>query len=184
MPVRWHVKQCGKVYEILSIWQEVFLCYTKIYSFAELFNHLSVIQFMKRGVSIALILLILTAMLNLSVATHYCGGKIAASKVSLTGKLASCGMAGSEKKLPLSGTSFTTHCCDDIVTYCGTDSNYTPSFSFIPDSYQYNFKFFSIPAGYPVYNPAVLKSQYIDASPPGALISTNVDISDICVFRI
>jgi hypothetical protein len=139
---------------------------------------------MKKSVSIALVLIILTAMLNVSVAIHFCGGKVAASKVSLTGKLASCGMEGSEKKLPLSGTGFTTHCCDDVMTYCGTDSNYTPTFSFIPVSYQYSFKFFSMPAGYPVYTPAVLESQYTDASPPGALMFTNVDISDICVFRI
>jgi hypothetical protein len=123
-------------------------------------------------------------MLNLSVAKHYCGGKIVASKVSLTGKLANCGMEGTEKKLPLSGTNFTNHCCDDIVTSCGTDNNYTPSFSFVPDSYQSNFNIFSIPAGYPVYNQAILKSQCSDASPPGVLMSTNVDLSDICVFRI
>ncbi|MFA5820079.1 MAG: hypothetical protein WC854_12480, partial [Bacteroidales bacterium] len=82
---------------------------------------------MKKGFSILLIPLILTAMLHLSVATHYCGGKEVASKLSLTGKLANCGMEGSKKELPLSGTNFTKHCCDDVVTFCGTDSNYTPS---------------------------------------------------------
>ena len=139
---------------------------------------------MKKGVSIAMVLLILTAMLNLSVATHYCGGKLVASKVSLTGKLANCGMEGSEKKLPLSGTNFTSHCCDDIVTYCGINNNYTPSFSFIPDSYQYNFHIFSIPTGASVHSLAVLKSLCTSTRPPGALMSTNVDLSDICVFRI
>lgn len=139
---------------------------------------------MKKGVSIAMALLILTAMLNLSVATHYCGGELVASKVSLTGKLANCGMEGSEKKLPLSGTNFTSHCCDDIVTSCRIGSNYTPSFSFITDSYQSNFSVFSIPAGASVHSLAVLKSLYTSTRPPGALMSTNVDLCDICVFRI
>jgi hypothetical protein len=139
---------------------------------------------MKRGTSIGLILLMLGAMFHITVATHFCGGEVAASLISFSGKRASCGMEDSEKKLPLSGFSFATHCCDDVVTFCGTYSNYTSSFSFIPDTYQYNFQFFSIPAGYPVYIPAVLKSQYTDASPPGALISTDVDLSRICVFRI
>ena len=124
-------------------------------------------------------------MLHLSVATHYCGGNVAALKVSLTGKLASCGMMEcSEKGLPLPGTNFTKHCCDDIVTFCGIGSNYTPSFSFLPESYQYNFQVFSIPTGSPAYSIAVLKSLYINVSPPEALMSTSVDLSDICIFRI
>ena len=126
----------------------------------------------------------LSAMFHITVATHLCGGEVAASLISVTGKLASCGMEGSEKESPLSGTYFTRHCCDDIVTSCGIDNNYTPSFSFLSESYQYNFQVFSIPAGYPVYNQAVLESQCTDASPPGVLMSTNVDLSDICVFRI
>lgn len=139
---------------------------------------------MKKGVSIALVLLLLTAMFNFSVAVHFCGGKVAASKVSLTGKLASCGMEGSEKRLPLSGTTFTAYCCDDIVTFCGTDNNYTSSFSFVQDSFQYNFQFNSIVAGYPVYSQESINAQYTDASPPWALMSTDVDLSEICIFRI
>jgi hypothetical protein len=139
---------------------------------------------MKKSVSIAMVLLILTAMLNFSVATHYCGGKVVASKVSLAGKLANCGMEGSEKKLPLSGTNFSNYCCDDIVTSCGTGSNYTPSFSIVQDSYQYNFNIFSVPTGASVHSLTVLRSLYTSTRPPGALMSTNVDLNDICVFRI
>ena len=139
---------------------------------------------MKKVFSILLSLLMLAAMLHLTVATHYCGGKVAASTVSLSGKLATCGMECSEKGLPLQGTNFTKNCCDDIVTFCGIDSNYNPSFSFVPESYQFNFQVFSIPAGSPVYSIAVLKSLYTNVSPPGALMSTNVDLSDICIFRI
>src|SRR5450759_4132645 len=100
---------------------------------------------MKKGVSISLVVLMLTAMLHLTIATHFCGGKVAASKVSLSGKLASCGMECSEKDLFIPGTHIITHCCDDVVTFCGIDSNYTPSFSFVPESYQYNFQIFAIP---------------------------------------
>lgn len=152
--------------------------------FAKHFGYLSVIQIMKKGVSIVLVLLILTAMFHVTVATHFCGGEVAGLKISLSGKLASCGMESPGKEPLLPGTNFTNHCCDDIVNSCYTDSNYTPSFSYITDSYQYNLQVFSIPTSYPVYNQAVLKSQSTDASPPGVLISTNVDLSDICVFRI
>ena len=139
---------------------------------------------MKNGISILLVVLMLAAMLHLSVATHYCSGKVAASTISLSGKLATCGMECSEEGLPLSGTNFTKHCCDDIVTFCGIDSNYTPSFSFLPESYQNNFQVFSKPTGSPGFSIAVLKSLYTNVSPPEALMSTSVDLSDICIFRI
>jgi len=132
----------------------------------------------------SLALLMLTAMLHLTVATHYCGGKVAASTVSLSGKLVTCGMECSEKGLPLPGTNFTKHCCDDILTFCGIDSNYIPSFSSVPESYQYNFQIFNIPKGSPVSSIAVLKSLYTNVSPPEALMSTSVDISYICSFLI
>src|SRR5450759_1840217 len=83
---------------------------------------------MKKGVSISLVLLLLTAMLHFTIATHFCGGRVAASQVSLSGKLASCVMEFAEKDFPLAGPHFITHCCEDIVAFCGTDSNYTPTY--------------------------------------------------------
>ena len=139
---------------------------------------------MKKGISISLVFLMLTAMLHLTVATHFCGGKEAASTVSLSGKLATCGMECSEKELPLPGTNFTKHCCDDIVTFCGIDSNYTPSFSFVPESYQYNFQVFAIPVALSVNSYTNLVPLYTNVSSPDELMSTSVDLSDICVFRI
>lgn len=139
---------------------------------------------MRKGISISLVLLMIAAMLHFSVATHYCGGKIAGSKVSLTGNLANCGMEGSEKESPLPGINFSKHCCDDIVISIITDNNYTPSSSLVQSSFQHNFQILYVSAGDRVHSPAILKSIYTNASPPGAMMSTNVDLSDICVFRI
>ncbi len=131
-----------------------------------------------------MVFLIVTAMLNLSVATHYCGGEKVASKLSLTGKLADCGMEGAENGLPPHGTNFNNNCCDNVVTSGKIDSNYIPSFSFVPDYYKYNFQILSIPTGSPVYSTAFLKSLYSDVGPPGVLMAMSVDLSDICVFRV
>lgn len=153
-------------------------------SFAKQILKISVIQLVKKVFSISLVILMLTAMLHLTVATHYCGGKVAASRVSFSGKLATCGMECSEKDYPLQMPYLDNHCCDDVITFYIIDSNYSPSFSLVPESYQYNFQVFSIQAGYPVYSIAVLRSLYTNVSPPEALMSTNVDLSNICVFRI
>jgi hypothetical protein len=139
---------------------------------------------MKKAFSISLSLLMLTAMLHLSVATHYCGGREVATKLSFTGKPASCGMESSEKEIPLTGAYFSTHCCDNIITSCGIDNNYEPSFSFIPESYQFNFQVLSLPLELSVNSITDLITSNTYVSPPGVLMSTNVDLSDICVFRI
>ena len=139
---------------------------------------------MKKWGSILLVLLILTAMLHISVATHYCGGNLAASRISLSGKLASCGMEGTEKDLPLPGTYLNTHCCDDLVTFYVIDNNYTPSFSFVPDSYQYNSHIFAIQRGLSLNSFTDLISLNTNVRTPDELMSTRVDLSDICVFRI
>ena len=139
---------------------------------------------MKKVFSISLTLLMLVTVLHFSVAIHYCQGKEVAAKLSLAGKLASCGMEDNEKTLPLTGTNFTKHCCDDVVTYIGRDNNYVPSYSFIPEFFQYSFHSFALPAGFSVNYSAYLIHSYTNESPPGTLMFTNVDLSDICVFRI
>ena len=139
---------------------------------------------MKKVFSICLTLLMLVTMLHFSVAIHYCQGKEFASNLSLTGKLASCGMEDNEKSLPLTATNFAKHCCDDVVTYIGRDNNYVPSYSFIPEFFQYSFQSFALPAGFSVNYSAYLIHSYTNESPPGTLMSTNVDLTDICVFRI
>ena len=139
---------------------------------------------MKKVLSITLSLLMLTAMLHLSVATHYCGGKLASSKVSLTGILANCGMEGSEEELPFPGNNLKSHCCDDIVTILGINNNYTPSVIYISDVYQTNLQVFFVPDKSSLLSAAILKSIYTNVSPPGVLMSTSVDLSDICIFRI
>jgi hypothetical protein len=153
-------------------------------SFTQQFKQLSVSLIMKKGTSISLVLLMIAVMLHFSVAAHYCGGKVVASQVSLTGKLANCGMEGSEKELPLHGINLSKHCCDDVLISFLIDNNYTPSFPVFQNSFQDNFQILSIQAEYPVLSLVSSNLKYTNASPPGVMRVTNVDLSDICVFRI
>lgn len=139
---------------------------------------------MKKGISILFAFVMIATMFHFSVATHYCGGHIAASKVSLTGKLASCGMEGSQKQLPPPGIYFSKHCCEDVVISFSTDNNYIPSFFNIPATFQFDFQTLGLPSGPKARLAEGFNLQYSDISPPEAMMSTNVDLSDICVFRI
>ena len=123
-------------------------------------------------------------MLHISIATHYCEGKEVATTVSLSGKLASCGMECMEEELPLHGTCFSNHCCEDIITYSGISSIYSPTYSFVSETFQYNFQVLAIPVEISAKSQTDKNLLYTNVSPPGVLMSTNVDLSDICVFRI
>ncbi|MCJ7448793.1 MAG: hypothetical protein MUO72_13985 [Bacteroidales bacterium] len=141
---------------------------------------------MKTIISIPLIILILFSGISVKFATHFCGGKIAGSKISISGKLASCGMEDDHKgnSLPIFGTQLSQHCCDDVVTYLGIDTDFTPSFYTVPEYYRVNVKILNVPAGFPLDSSVALSTFCTDASPPCALKFTSVDLSDICVFRI
>lgn len=139
---------------------------------------------MKKGVSILFAIVILLSGAQFSIATHFCGGRVVETIVSLSGKLASCGMEGTEESCPVPGHHLKTHCCDDVVTLCSIDNNYAPSFSVLPESYKSYLQVFGMPVSSTIHSAEVLKSLYTNESPPADLLSTNVDLSDICVFRI
>ena len=139
---------------------------------------------MKKVISISLTVLMLVALLHFSIATHYCMDKIAASKISLSGKLANCGMENDENEQPKTGTYFSSHCCDNVLVFCGINSNYFPSFSYVPESFNNNFQVFSIPASLTICSIPSFKSFDSSVIPPGVSESNNVDLSAICVFRI
>ena len=128
--------------------------------------------------------MMMAAMFHFSVATHYCGGIEVATKVSLTGKLADCGMGNPKSEIPLSETNISRHCCDNNLNYYGVYANYIPSFSFIPQTYHNNIQSFAITVKYSISSLSDLIPLHTDTSPPRAVRSTDVDLSGICVFRI
>ena len=139
---------------------------------------------MKKVICIPLTILVLAAMLHLSVATHFCGGNIAASRISLSGKLTSCGMEDNDKDVPVSGSHFASHCCDNVLVYYGINSVYFPSFSFVPETYQHNFQVYNLPSDLTLNTLFSIKSIYTSVSPPDGPVSNSVDLSCICIFRI
>ena len=152
--------------------------------FVKQFDKETVLLNMKKAIPISLIFIVMTAMLHLSVATHYCSGKIASSKISFSGKLASCGMEDIEKDLPLTGAHFASHCCDNVLVFYGINSIYFPSFSFVPESCHHNSQVYILHICLTYNSLALNKSLCTNESPPDPPVSNNVDLSDICIFRI
>lgn len=135
---------------------------------------------MRKILSIFLATLTIAGSFHFSLATHYCGGKVADISFSLGKAEASCGMENG--KAPCSEEeSFGKNCCKNkIESYNGTD-NYTGSFykSFIQ---QTEFQIFEVALKLPELSASLLtfKKSFFH-SPPNNYFSS---ISFLQVFRI
>lgn len=125
-------------------------------------------------------------MLQVSVAKHYCGGELAASKISFTGGLATCGMEGTVESCPAhsQGNYLKSPCCDDVVTYYSIDNSYTQSQTVTTESYRVTRQMMNFPvtSSLKFYNSR--SHFFTGASPTSFLALTAVDLAEICVFRI
>lgn len=138
---------------------------------------------MKKVFSILFASLILLSGIHFSVASHICGGELAAVKYSMTGEKATCGMEDSENPTPING-AIQSDCCKNHVAFCSADSNYFPSFAgvkaFVTKSAPASFVLPDVFINSPVW----MKTYYSMVGPPVIKFHTSVDQSFICVFII
>ena len=139
---------------------------------------------MKKFLSISFSFLILLSVMHITIATHYCGSKYAASKVSLSGELASCGMEGSVDQCQLPGKHITSHCCTDKISVFTVENNYAPSFFEFKVALQNLLQAFNIPANYKIQPLFVSNLLNTNVHPPGCFLVSDVSLPNICVFRI
>ncbi|HUW93186.1 MAG TPA: hypothetical protein VMV74_08475 [Bacteroidales bacterium] len=139
---------------------------------------------MKRTASILLVLVILLAGFQAVISTHFCGGVIADTKVSLAGHLATCGMEGNERTCPVSGSNLKSHCCEDQINIAGVVNVFTMPFS----GAENNFKDFSNVSSVPINGFSLLSvsstTSFTNFYPPGGYQTSSVSLEQICVFRI
>jgi hypothetical protein len=138
---------------------------------------------MKSVLSISLSVLILFSGINIRYAAHYCGGNVVATKISLSGELATCGMEPGEANNS-SSVTIKTHCCEDITSQFTINNTYVASLSTtdLPGQKIIDNGFFSLDhliiRGYPLIN------FFNDIRPPGNIHSITDLASVLCTFRI
>jgi hypothetical protein len=136
---------------------------------------------MKKLVSILLAAILLLSGMHLSMATHYCGGKIAAIKWSLDEKKASCGMLMDHQTLP---NGYNSECCQDQIAFYAVDNNYNPSTLQINQPTIQLLQVFDIPKVVGIQFLYSNSTTNTNVQPPGNYIASSVSLPDICVFRI
>jgi len=139
---------------------------------------------MKKFFTIPLALLILLSGMHLTIATHLCGGKIAATMISITGKEASCGMVHDTKSKASSETSIASKCCENKFSVYSVDNNYSPSAFHFKEITQNILQEFLIPEGFSFHSVLPSLTNFANVSPPDYYLANAVSIADICTFRI
>lgn len=154
-------------------------------TFAETFYTYSCFKYqMKKLFSIVFAVMILLSGMHLSLASHYCGGELAAVKLSVDDAKATCGMQATDKYAS-AGTSFTAEsCCKDEISDYTVDNNYNPSSLQVNEPIVQLLQVFYIPEiiGCPAVSTTF--SHNTNVRQPGYFIASAVSLPDICVFLI
>lgn len=138
---------------------------------------------MKRFASIPLVILILFSGISVNIASHYCGGRLVDTRISLSGKLASCGMQDQPTPFSPNGV-INRHCCDNILSSFTLGTNYVPPAITTLNHYAPELIHYFLPSGLSVgqdYSVSFLSSII---RPPGLFNPDDVELQAICVFRI
>jgi hypothetical protein len=138
---------------------------------------------MKIILSIPLIILVLFSGVIVNFAYHSCEGNVVATKVSLTGEIATCGM---EKGVEThsSDVELTKHCCENTVLVYSICNNYFASSFNIDSPSQQVYPFFYIPFNNPVHTELTNNTPNISIRPPGFNTANSTSLPALCIFRI
>lgn len=140
---------------------------------------------MKKLLSISFAFLILLSGMHFTIATHYCGGELAATKASFSGNTASCGMEETDDSCTDHGDHVNPKsCCSDEIAVFSVDQNYTPSFTEFHSFAQHILQVYLIPASITFHSFTPINLVSTDASPPENSLIHAVSLPKICVFLI
>jgi hypothetical protein len=139
---------------------------------------------MKRIFSILFLLLVFLSGIHFSYDTHFCQGKIAATKFSFSGEKASCGMEKGNTTCPIKGKQINSSCCRDEINVYATDNNYIPSEFQTRKIAEDILQTFLMPAKHSLARLNISISAHTNTGPPGHHFIANIGLSGLCVFRI
>jgi hypothetical protein len=125
---------------------------------------------------------LLASGMQVSLDRHYCCGTLADIKISVTGKMASCGMEQSESSCP-GRAIIDRKCCEDQVTFYSISSKYYPEYFRLTLTTSER-DIFPLQMGnfisYNSFNPDLINCFY----PPGDNLKPRLTQPDLCVLRI
>jgi hypothetical protein len=138
---------------------------------------------MKKLISISFAFLILLSGMHLSIATHFCEGKVEAMKWSFTGVKATCEMENTNQNCPIhNGVS--SNCCHNEISFLTVDNNYNTSSFKVKDLIKSFKQVSNVPINISFNSFNTSNSNQNNVFPPGFSLTRTVSLAKICIFRI
>jgi len=138
---------------------------------------------MKTILSIPLIILILFTGVSVKFATHYCGGNVSSTKISLTGEFATCGMKTDFEHHSQQQT-ITHNCCDNTLSaYSICNTYFSSTYDAVFNGQAANDNILN-PIDYILDNKIIINITNNQSKPPGSFNPNSVDRPVLCIFRI
>lgn len=138
--------------------------------------------FVRKFLSIPLIILLLFSGITVNLASHFCNGAFIGNKISFSGELADCGMEHHENTHNRGINP--DHTCADFTASYTISSNYVPSQPASGDSGLQVIQPLLLPAGLATGNMPAETALITETGPPGSFNPSKVDREVICIFRI
>jgi hypothetical protein len=137
---------------------------------------------MKGIFTILIVVVMLASEMTVSIDRHYCDGELAGIKISVSGKLASCGMEKVHNEYP-DQPYMDNKCCDDQLTFYRISSKYLPEYFKL--SYTTDFKdITSVSECNSLFRDPCIDVYRAWELPPGDKFKSAPSLSEICVYRI
>jgi hypothetical protein len=137
---------------------------------------------MKKIFAILVLPVMFASGINVSIDRHYCGGQLVDTKLSITSKLASCGMEVNEtncSNVPSVGEK----CCEDQLSYYGIYNKFVPEFFNLTIPFE-GKDIPTFPGYFAAFNNPDINNSPSWVLPPGVKLKPGIALSEICVYRI
>jgi hypothetical protein len=131
----------------------------------------------KKALTILTAFVLIASGMHVSRASHYCEGKLAAVKLSVTGEKATCGMESCMPVINSTQKSYTDNCCENHVSVFLLDYFETTTLFELSMPGQKIIHIFQTPV-------SLLKSQEYLFKVSGFYCPESLSSSILCVFRI
>lgn len=138
---------------------------------------------MKNALTILLASFILLSGMHLSIARHFCGGKMVDAGISFSEATLTCGMDKDKSACSVDG-NISSDCCRNEFSMLTVDDYLSNSSLQIKEVAQPVFQLFFLPLIQSLHTMELAIQNYPDIGPPDNLIVTAVSLPQICVFRI
>ena len=121
---------------------------------------------------------------HLTIARHYCGGKVAGRVISLSGKLATCGMETTKEKPAPAEQQVRSHCCENKISTIGIVNIFTAPVLVQNDKLNFGQDLSFTHENKFNYNILAFNNLFTNVHPPGWSSASAVDLNSICVSRV